>query len=216
MLALIAATGTTGCSSDVTSDASAPALAADPYGARVSVSPVEEPPARHLGVLLTPHSTGVAATPAPPVMAASFEPASAACNDWVAEDAEAIRSVPPHAGSYACRICAGSGASTDAAHDIALTRAVGPLPAGRYVLTAWLRNRPGRASPAGAVGSLEADTALGLAAASSPVVVGDTYALVRVALELTRDATELRARISASATATECVLIDDVLVERVD
>jgi hypothetical protein len=147
----------------------------------------------------------------PPVMHANFEPASAVCNDWTAEDADAIRSVPPHSGTYACRICA-----TGDAPDITLARDVdGPLRAGRYVLTAWLRkppNHPGAAGPA--VAQLEADTAEGTRSSSSSMVMTDDYAMVTVTLDLATEGTAIRARIRTPANASECLLIDDVLVER--
>src|SRR5690349_2443753 len=35
-----------------------------------------------------------------------FEPASADCNGWSASGARAIRAVPSHSGTYACKLCA--------------------------------------------------------------------------------------------------------------
>jgi hypothetical protein len=144
-------------------------------------------------------------------MKASFEAASAVCNDWAAEGADAIRSVPSHSGSYACRICA-----TGDAPKIAIARGAGPLAAGRYVLTAFLRKRPNNVGPEAATALLEADTASGVVTATSPVVLGDDYAKLQVTLDLAQPGTAIRARIGAVASATQCVLIDDVLVERVD
>jgi hypothetical protein len=183
---------------------------ADPYGATV-ISAAPEPDVRQrVSVALSPPAFPRAPVVAP-VMKAGFEAASAVCNDWAAEGADAIRSVPPHSGSYACRICA-----TGDAPSIAIGHGAGPLTAGRYVLTAWLRKRPNNAGPEAATASLEADTASGVVAATSPVVLGNDYAQLQVTLDLTQAATAIRARIGAVASATQCVLIDDVLVERAD
>lgn len=198
-----------GCSSpgEERSVESAPQPATgDTYGAPITPAAPER-----IGDELGAEHTPAAGPIFPPVMKASFEPASAACNDWAAEGADAIRSVPPHSGSYACRICA-----TGDAPEIAIGRGAGPLEPGHYVLTAWLRKRPNNEGPDGAVAVLEADTSSGVVAATSPVVLGDDYAKVQVTLDLTKPATSIRARIGAVATKQQCVLIDDVLVERKD
>lgn len=182
------------------------------------------PPAHHAEVIALPAPVSVrplAAWVTPPalddtdagpgpVMATSFEAASAVCNDWQAEGADAIRSVPPRSGDYACRLCA-NGESPE----LAIVRQAGPLAAGRYALTAWVRKRPHRDAPAAVTALLEADTSAGVVAATSPVVPGDAYAEVLVALELPHGATSIRARIGAVASAAQCVLIDDVFLQRV-
>lgn len=146
-----------------------------------------------------------------PIMATSFEPASAVCNDWTADGADAIRSVPPRSGTYACRVCA-----TGAAPDLALVRESGAVAAGRYTLRAWVRNRPRREAPDNVTARLDAETEAGTVTATSPVVVpGDDYAEVFVTIALPQGATAIRARIGATATAAQCVLVDDVVLERV-
>ena len=141
-------------------------------------------------------------------MSASFEAASAVCNDWAAQGADAIRSVPSHSGDYACRMC-----STGESPELAIERHAGPLAAGRYALTAWVRKRPHRDAPGTVTASLEADTEAGVVRATSPVVLGDAYAELLVPIELPHGATSIRARIGAVATAAQCVLVDDVVLE---
>jgi len=143
-----------------------------------------------------------------PVMSTSFEGASAACNDWAAQGADAIRSVPAHSGDYACRLC-----STGESPELAIERHAGPLAAGHYALTAWVRKRPHRDAPGAVTALLEADTPIGVVRATSPVVLGDAYAEVRVPIDLPRGVTSIRARIGAVATAAQCVLVDDVVLE---
>ena len=143
-------------------------------------------------------------TPAP-IMVATFEAASAACNDWDAVGADAIRSVPPHSGDYACRVCA-----TGEGPELSLGRSAGPVRAGRYSLTAFVRTRPRREAPAQITASIEADTPNGIVIATSPLVLGDDYTEVRVPIELPQGATSIRARIAAVATVDECMLVDDV------
>lgn len=207
LVLLFAVAIASGCSSanDDSPVAPAPGPPADEtYGATVT----PEPP-RRVGADLSPDHTPITTPTFAPVMRASFENASAVCNDWAAENADAIRSVPSHSGSYACRICA-----TGDAPEIAIGNGAGPLEAGRYVLTAWLRKRPNSESPDDALAVLEADTAGGVVTSTSPVVLGDDYVKVQVTLDLTSPASAIRARIGASASKQQCVLIDDVLVER--
>jgi hypothetical protein len=161
-------------------------------------------------VLPAPLEVRPLAEPSPrSVLAGSFESASAACNGWETEGADAIRSVPAHSGDYACRVCA-----TGEGPALALQRrSAGPLGAGRYVLRAWVRNRPRRAAPPVVLASLEAATPDGVVTATSlPVTLGDAYAEVLVPIELPRGATSIRARIGAVASAAECLLVDDVLL----
>ena len=142
-----------------------------------------------------------------PVLATGFEAASAACNDWDAAGADVIRSVPPHSGDYACRVC-----SSGEGPALAIERQAGPLASGRYVLTAWVRRRPHHDAPPGVTASLEADTAAGVVRATSPVVLGDAYSELRVAIDLPRGAQSIRARIGAAATEAQCMLVDDVML----
>lgn len=183
---------------------------ADPYGATVTAAGPASDVTQRVSVALSPPAFPRAPVAAP-VMMATFEAASAVCNDWAAEGADAIRSVPPHSGSYACRICA-----TGEAPTIAIGHGTGPLTAGRYLLTAWVRTRPNNVGPEAATARLEADTASGVVAATSPIVLGNDYALLQVTLDLPQPATAIRARIGAVARATQCVLIDDVFVQRLD
>jgi hypothetical protein len=157
--------------------------------------------------LLPPPSSGAPRFAAPalaPVLATGFEDASPQCEDWTSEAATAIRSIPAHMGDYACKLCA-----TGEAPTLALAHDTGPLGAGRYVLTAWVRGRAPSAPSARAV--LEAETSDGpLAREGVAVVPTDLYEPVRAVLDLAAPVPRLRARVEAAAAKDECVLVDDV------
>ena len=140
-----------------------------------------------------------------PIMVGTFEDASAACNDWDAVGADAIRSVPPHSGDYACRVCA-----TGALPELAIACSAGQLRAGHYALSAFVRTRPRREAPAQITATIEADTPNGMVTVTAPLVLADAYAEVRVPIDLPQGATSIRARIGAVATVDECMLVDDV------
>lgn len=179
-----------------------------PYHAEVIVLPAPLD-VRPLAEPVTPAALDDTDASPRSVLAASFESASAACNGWDAEGADAIRSVPARSGDYACRVCA-----TGEGPELALAaRSAGALGAGRYLLRAWVRNRPRREAPPVVTASLDAATPDGVVTAtSSPVSLGDAYAEVLVPLDLPRGATSIRARIGAVAKAAECMLVDDVVL----
>lgn len=140
---------------------------------------------------------------ATPILSASFEGASAACNDWTASvGATAIRSVPARTGDYACKLCA------DGDGQVALTRTTGPLRAGRYVLSAYLRRRAGLAGPD------TAEVVLG-GVASGPVALRDDgYALATVTVDVAEGAVVDAKVAAATASGQGCFLVDDVAVTR--
>lgn len=143
------------------------------------------------------------------VLTGSFESASAACNEWAVEGgATAIRSVPPRSGDYACKLCA-----TESGVEVALARGTGPVEAGRYVLEAYLRRRPGLEAPDAAQVILDAEGATMRAESALVPLRDDGYVAAKVAIDVPAG-TELRARIAAPADAAQCFLVDDVVVER--
>ncbi len=152
----------------------------------------------------------VSATP-PPVLLASFEPASADCNGWIADGARSIRSVPPRTGTYACKLCADG-----SREEIAIARDVGPVEAGRYVLTAWTRKRPQNPAPATTIATLEAVTGAGVVVAgANAVTVREEWDRLEATIDVPEGASALRVRIGSPLVESEqCVLIDDVLIER--
>lgn len=135
-----------------------------------------------------------------PILLSSFEAASEACNEWAESGADAIRSIPPRSGDYACRLCAAPGSTS-----IAIARDVGPLSPGRYTMTAWVRARPNALAPASVSATL--------ASAQAAAAPGDAYAPIEVTIDLTSTAT-VRARIAAPATEGECILVDDIAIRR--
>ena len=164
--------------------------------ASASEAPVDVAPA--------PSATAPAPAARPvPVLSASFEHASAACNEWATSSgATAIRSVPPRTGDYACKLCGGAdGAMT-------LARRTAPLAAGRYVLSAYVRRRAGLPGPGAA------QVVLGDAASALVDLKDDGYALASVAVDVPTDGAVLDVKIAAIASASECFLVDDVLVAR--
>lgn len=144
-----------------------------------------------------------------PLFTSTFEPASKDCNGWIAEGARSIRSVPPRSGTYACKLCA-DGTSPG----IAISRIVGPAPPGRYALTAWTRKRPENAAPVEATASV---TVGGRVVRASAASVRDAWDRIDAVFDVTLADPALHVRIEApSAAVDECVLIDDVVVERID
>ncbi len=141
----------------------------------------------------------------------SFEPASADCNGWLVTGADALRASPPRTGAYSCKVC-----SNGSAGDLALMRDLGDVPAGRYVLTAWVRKRVQNAAPPEAVARLDATVAGSSASATArAVAVRDEWDQVEVKLELPRAASNLRVTIgAASDRPARCLFVDDVLLVR--
>lgn len=144
-----------------------------------------------------------------PLLAWSFEPASADCNGWPVEGGQTIRAYPPHSGAYSCMVCA-----TGEAPTVQLTRALGAVPAGRYKLTAWVRSRVQNAAPREAVAMLDADTEDGPRLVSAPTVaVRDAWDVLETTIDLRAGARDLRVAIGAvAAEADHCLFVDDVSV----
>lgn len=150
---------------------------------------------------------------APAIMSQTFEDASPECNDWAADGAVGIRSIPAHSGDYACKLCATGDQSS-----FSLARAIGKtLEPGRYAFHAWIRTRPLAPAPGGVRAVLEAETEGGVVSASQTAAVGDDYTRVDVTLDLGAGANGIRARIEApSEDPQPCILVDDVNVVRLD
>jgi hypothetical protein len=153
----------------------------------------------------------VPAAPAAPILKATFEPASADCNGWIAEGAQSIRSVPARSGSYACKLCADGTRS-----DFAISYRVGALEPGRYDYSAHPRNRPPPAAPAGAAATIAGAPAAGpVVAAARETAVRDEWDRLEAIIDVPEGASSARVRIGASISASDqCVLVDDVSVEK--
>ena len=149
--------------------------------------------------------------PAAPALKASFEPASADCNGWLAEGARSIRSVPARTGSYACKLCADGSRP-----DFALSHETGPLDAGRYVFRAYTRKRPQNEAPLAMNAFVEAATRDGtIVVAADATPVRDEWDLLEATIDVPEGAASLRVQIGAAEAASDqCVLVDDVSVEK--
>jgi hypothetical protein len=133
-----------------------------------------------------------------------FEAASADCNGWTASGATAIRAIPSHTGSYACKLCAdGSGP------EMKLTRRVAGLPRGNWVVSAWLRRRGTSAVAVAARVSLDEATER----AGIPIPLEEDWRLLGERVEIQNDVASTSLAIVATASAGECILVDDVMVE---
>lgn len=161
----------------------------------------------------TTMSTPIPAPPAPtpPVLKATFEPASADCNGWIAEGARSIRSVPSRSGSYSCKLCADGTTS-----GFALSHEIAAPEAGRYVLHAYTRKRPQNPAPAITNAFVETATREGtIVVAANETSVRDEWDHLEAIVEVPEGATSLRVQIGAPAAALdECVVVDDVSVEK--
>lgn len=148
------------------------------------------------------------AAPIPaPVLNATFEPASADCNGWIADGAESIRSVPPRSGTYACKLCADG--SKDA---ISIARTVSGVAPGRYVLTAWTRKRPQNEAPSATTARIEAGPTIVRTGTTS---VRDEWDRLDATIDVPEGESSVRVVIEApAASAKECILVDDVTVAR--
>lgn len=140
------------------------------------------------------------------VIAWDFEPASADCNGWSATGASAIRAIPSHTGTYACKLCADG-----SAREMKLTRRLAGLPKGRWVVSAWLR-RSGSAI-ANAAARVALDEANETAGIPSSILLIDDWRLLADPLDVTIDVASTTVSIIATAPPGECVHVDDVLVE---
>lgn len=147
-----------------------------------------------------------------PLLSWSFEPASKDCNGWPVLG-DAIRAAPSRSGAYSCKVCANGSSS-----GLGLSRALGAVEPGRYVLTAWVRKRANTAAPPAATARMEADTSSGLVSAvASSVIVREAWDRLEVVLELTGGASSLHFTIgSPAAEAGRCLFIDDVSVARIE
>ncbi|WP_146648377.1 hypothetical protein [Labilithrix luteola] len=177
--------------------------------APASQSPVRTEPIADVDASFAP---SLPSTSDPPLLQGDFEAPSAACDGWRGEGTHTLRSVPPHSGEYACRVC-----TTSDAPDSAIENRAGLVPAGRYQLTAWVRAHPTRPAPEGASATIEARTASGTRVVTAPIVVGTDYAQITVTIDLEAPADVLRVRVGAlsPAKAEQCILVDDVVLERV-
>ncbi len=147
-----------------------------------------------------------------PLLAWSFEPASPDCNGWPVLGADAIRASPARSGAYSCKIC-----SDGTAEGVGLSRDVGAVPAGRYVLTAYVRKRIQNAAPGEALAKIEARTEGGhdVSAVAPSVAVRYEWDRLEATLDLTEGASNLRLTIGApTAEADHCLFVDDVTVVR--
>jgi hypothetical protein len=146
-----------------------------------------------------------------PLLRATFEPASADCNGWLAEGAHSIRSVPARSGSYACKLCADGTRA-----DFALSREIESPESGRYVFRAYTRKRPQNQAPVATNAFVEAATRGGtIVVAANETQVRDEWDLLEAIVDVPEGATSLRVQIGAPSAASEqCVLVDDVSIER--
>lgn len=135
-----------------------------------------------------------------------FEPASADCNGWTATGAKAIRAIPSHTGAYACKLCADGSAT-----EMSLTRRVAGLPAGTWVVSAWLR-RLGQ-SAAAVAARVTIDEATERAGIPSSILLIDDWRLLGSPVEVPHDVANATLTIAATADRGECIAVDDVLVE---
>jgi hypothetical protein len=164
----------------------------------------EEPPREPETTMSTP-------VPATPVLKATFEPASADCNGWVAEGARSIRSVPARSGSYACKLCADGSRP-----DFALSREVAAPEPGRYVFRAYTRKRPQNEAPAATSAFVEASTESDtIVVQANETPVRDEWDLLEAFVDVPEGATSLRVQIGTpAASSDQCVLVDDVSIEK--
>ena len=157
--------------------------------------------------------TGDGAGAEPPLLSWGFEPASADCNGWPVLGADAIRATPARSGGYSCKLC-----SNGTAEGLGIVRDLGAVPAGRYVLSAWVRRRVQNAAPGEALARMDAETADGQAvsAVAPSVVVRDEWDRLEATIDLAEGASKVRLTIgSALAETDRCLFVDDVSVVRV-
>lgn len=150
--------------------------------------------------------TGTVIAPADaPLLSWGFEPASPDCNGWRTNAATAIRAAPSRTGAYACKLCADGSAA-----ELSLSHGVGAVAKGRYVVRAWLRNRADFTAPATVRVSLDDGSTTIMSSAEKNAL--EEWQSIESVVDLAENVTELRVAIrSAGAT---CVLVDDVVVER--
>lgn len=196
-----------GCAAEA-SDAGrdAPADSAkDTRGAEVPTPPAPTPGAGG--------ANGGGASAEPPLLSWGFEPASADCNGWPVLGADAIRATPARSGGYSCKLC-----SNGTAEGLGLERDLGAVPAGRYLLTAWVRKRVQNAAPGEAHARLDAETARGeaVSAVAPSVAVRDEWDRLEATIDLADGASKVRLTIGSElAEIDRCLFVDDVTVVRV-
>lgn len=146
-----------------------------------------------------------------PLVDWSFEPASADCNGWTVAGAEGIRASPAHSGSYSCKMC-----SNGSEAGVGLTKELGAVPAGRYVLSAWVGGRPQNPAPNEAVARIEVDSPEGPRTITTPpTTVRTAWDHLEAVIDLDRDVTQFTFTIgSASAAVDHCLFVDDVSLTR--
>ena len=194
----------TGCAAEA-SEAGRDAPADSSKGIRGAEVPTVTPPAPAA-------PAGNAPAEEAPLLSWGFEPASADCNGWPVLGADAIRASPARSGTYSCKVCSDGSAS-----DLGLARDLGAVPAGRYVLTAWVRKRPQNAAPGEALARIEAATRSGEAvvAVAPSVSVREEWDRLEATLDLAEGASSLRLTIGAhSEEADRCLFVDDVTLVR--
>lgn len=176
----------------------------------------ESPSKETRGAELPPEATDEPEEAAPPAAEPalfewSFEPASADCNGWPVVGAEAIRATPARTGSYSCKLCADGSTPS-----IQLTKDLGAVPAGRYLLSAWVRSRAQNPAPGVARGRLDADGTDGKSSAATPsVTVRNDWSRLETTIDLAHGATELRLTVGTDAAeAGHCLFVDDVTLSR--
>ena len=148
----------------------------------------------------------------PPLLSWGFEPASADCNGWPVRGADAIRASPARSGAYSCKLC-----SNGSADGVALIRDVGAVPAGRYVLNAWVRKRIENEGPGEALARIDAHTERGeqVSVVAPSVAVRYEWDRLEATLDLVEGASNLRLTIGpASAEPDRCLFVDDVTIVR--
>jgi len=177
-----------------------------------STAPAETPGAESLTPSVPEAPESISPVVDPPLLAWSFEPASADCNGWPVLGADAIRASPAHSGTYSCKVC-----SNGSADGLGLMRELGAVPAGRYVLSAWVRKRIQNAAPGEALARIEADTPVGVTSSivTPSVSVREEWDRVETTIDLDGGASAVRVTIGAATAETDhCLFIDDVTLVR--
>lgn len=185
-------------------------------GCAVEAGRAGDPPAEPVdpaaGPSAPPPGASAAAPARDPVLLSwSFEPASADCNGWPALGGVGIRAAPPRTGAYSCKVC-----SNGSAPGVELVRDLGAAAPGRYVLTAWVRQRPATPAPSAALARIEADASSGPVRAASPSApLREGWDRLEATLDLKSAAPRLRVAIGApEAEAERCLFVDDVTLVR--
>jgi hypothetical protein len=173
-----------------------------PFHAIDGLPPANAEPSRPLDarspLILPPNRRAVAGW--------DFEPASADCNGWTATGARSIRAIPSHSGAYACKLCADG-----TAREMKLNRRLAGLPRGEWLVSAWARRLV--TSPAALAARVTIDEATERAGIDVPLV--EEWRLLGEPHQLPYDVVTTSLTIVATAAEGECILVDDVVVERI-